>query len=146
MQEVFRGIIAVFILLCTITDWKQRKIYLEIVILFFPFCFLYGILWGKATVNEWFLDLFLGAALFLLGIVWKDQMGPGDGIFLLMLGMVWDIRFLMWSTILASAALGIFGGIMILLGKMDRHDRLPFIPFMAISILGNLLKDIRSLL
>ena len=138
MQKVFWGMIAVFILLCFITDLKQRKIYMEIVIFFFPFHFFYGLLWGKATVYEWMMDMTLGAVLLLLGVVWRNQIGLGDGVFLLMLGMVWNIRFLMWSTIIASAALGIFGGIMILMGKTNKHCKLPFVPFMAVSILGNL--------
>lgn len=142
MQEVFWGIIAIFILLCSISDLKQRKIYMEIVIFFFPFLLLYGMLWGKATVYEWIEDIALGAVLLLLGILWRNQIGLGDGVFLLMLGMVWNIRFLMWSTIIASAALGVFGGIMILMGKADKRCKLPFVPFMAVSVLGNLLYGI----
>ena len=132
MQQMFKGIIFVFILLCTITDIKEKRIYWWMILVFLPFFLLYGISWGKSEPYEWVQDLALGA--FLLSI--------GDGIFVFMMGMVWDVRFLMVSIISALLLLAFLGGCLMLAGKIDKKEKMPFVPFMALGIAGNILYGI----
>ena len=142
MQQMFKGIILVFILLCTITDIKEKKIYWWMILVFLPFFLFYGIYWGKSAPYEWVQDLALGAFLLFVGVIWKEQIGIGDGIFVFMMGMVWDVRFLMVSIIFALLLLAFLGGCLMLAGKIDKKEKMPFVPFMALGIAGNILYGI----
>ena len=142
MQQMFKGIIFVFILLCTITDIKEKRIYWWMILVFLPFFLLYGISWGKSEPYEWVRDLALGAFLLFVGVIWKEQIGIGDGIFVFMRGMVWDVRFLMVSIISALLLLAFLGGCLMLAGKIDKKEKMPFVPFMALGIAGNILYGI----
>lgn len=142
MQQMFKGIIFVFILLCTITDIKEKRIYWWMILVFLPFFLLYGISWGKSEPYEWVQDLAPGAFLLFVGVIWKEQIGIGDGIFVFMMGMVWDVRFLMVSIISALLLLAFLGGCLMLAGKIDKKEKMPFVPFMALGIAGNILYGI----
>ena len=142
MHQVFKGIIFVFILLCAITDIKEKRIYWWMILVFLPFFLLYGISWGKSEPYEWVQDLALGAFLLFVGVIWKEQIGIGDGIFVFMMGMVWDVRFLMVSIISALLLLAFVGGCLMLAGKIDKKEKMPFVPFMALGIAGNILYGI----
>lgn len=142
MQQMLKGIIFVFIFLCTITDIKEKRIYWWMILVFLPFFLLYGISWGKSEPYEWVQDLALGAFLLFVGVIWKEQIGIGDGIFVFMMGMVWDVRFLMVSIISALLLLAFLGGCLMLAGKIDKKEKMPFVPFMALGIAGNILYGI----
>lgn len=88
------------------------------------------LIWGRElSVGEYLAGGCLGALFLLSGIVSKN-MGTGDGVLIMLLGLLLGIRQLigiLFASLILCAAAAL---ILCAAGKAKRGSRLPFVPFL----------------
>lgn len=124
------GILAAFLIICTIEDIRKRQIH-KIWIWGFAGIgvFLYQIQ-GKLTLQELIGGVGIGIFLLLIGKITKEAIGYGDGGVLCTTGIYlgfWDNLFLLfWGSVFAA----FYAFILILCCKKEKSETLPFLPFL----------------
>lgn len=87
---------------------------------------------NSLTIADLIFSLVPGMIFLLLGRSTREQVGYGDGWMLLILGMCLGSRiWRLWQLALILSAVFTVG--MILLKKLQRTSRIPFLPFLWIS-------------
>lgn len=134
----------IFILLClSIPDFFKQKIPLWMI---GTSCVIAAglrivlILLGKTEISlmGFFAALLPGCVLLLLAFVTREQIGYGDGMVLMIIGIlypVWRVMAVMGISLFITSIISIF---VLLLKKGNRNTRLPFIPFL---FLGSLIES-----
>ena len=72
-----------------------------------------------------------GAALLLLNLVMRDQIGRGDGLTLLVLGLYLPARRVVAILVGAFFLAGTAAAVLLILRRAGMRTRLPFLPFLA---------------
>lgn len=76
-----------------------------------------------------------GAVFGLLAWMTREQIGYGDAILILLLGLYLDLVSLVNVCLIAFAAAGVVSLILLVLAKKNKHFELPLIPFFLGSYL-----------
>jgi leader peptidase (prepilin peptidase)/N-methyltransferase len=136
---IFRLLLAVYLLILSFADIKNRKI---------PVFMLWA---GLGLVIVWFSagvslssppgELVRRVMTALLGAVpggfltflsfYSDKVGRGDGLVLMILGLTENCTFSMTLICAACLGLAIFSGILMCMHRVNGKTRMPYIPFVA---------------
>jgi prepilin signal peptidase PulO-like enzyme (type II secretory pathway) len=119
-----------FLLICSITDLKEKKIYS-------PICFLnafVGLIVNFITQNipwtEIFLGIMLGGVFFCISVFTKESIGKGDAIVIFALGSINGIKesfeILVWALMLCA----VISTVCLAIKKIRLKNSIPFIPFL----------------
>lgn len=129
------GILLIFLFLCSLSDWKNRKISLY-------FCLVGGlaIIICELLTNEISLEKILGGilvGLFLLSLtkITRGQIGLGDGIVFLVIGVGLGLRESFLLLIESLCLLFLFCVIGLIVKKIKMKQRIPFLPFVFVAYL-----------
>ena len=125
-------ILIIFLLLSTVTDLKEKKIYLKLSVIFF----IAGILLDSFNLNISLYDaifaMTIGFALIGISFLTREKIGIGDGIIFCVTGVYlgfWGNLFLLTAAFFLSAC---FSAGALILRKADRTSRIPMLPFILI--------------
>lgn len=111
------------------TDFKRKEIDLIYTVFFVGAGFVYK-LWNK-SLCDW-SGLLPGIFLLFLSLIWREQIGSGDGIVVLGVGWICGLS-LICNVLLMSFALAACAGIVCLLRGRKGTVQLPFVPFLLCS-------------
>ena len=132
------GILLIFLFLCSVSDWKSRKISLY-------FCIggVFAILLCDILTKEFSLEKMIGGilvGLFLLGLtkITRGQIGLGDGIVFLVIGLGLGLRESFLLLIESLCLLFLFCLIGLIIRKIKIKQRIPFLPFVFVAYLLHL--------
>ena len=118
-----------FLVTASIQDIQKKKLSSLLCI---PFGIL-GILYISFS-DKWdfpiLLSLIPGAFFILLSFISRGQVGLGDGIALIILGLFLNIEGIICTTVTALLASSLFAFLMLLIKKKGRRYSFPFIPFL----------------
>lgn len=127
----------IWVLLLGVCAWKDvRTQTLPIKTILVGGCLMLPLLVIESP-EMWLLSLRIlpGVLLLLIGFFSKEQIGYGDGICVMMSGMIFSLR-MVWLAIMFSFALLILMSIFLLFIKKARRDlRIPYIPFLLVGTL-----------
>ncbi len=128
-------ILVLFLLLCGFSDWKTRQVPLWLCGLGTVAIILCEILTKEFALNKIAGGVLIGLFLLSAGKVTKGQIGSGDGIVFLIIGVALGGRksFLLFTESLCI--LFLFCMIGIFTGKIKMKQRLPFLPFVVAAYL-----------
>lgn len=87
-------------------------------------------LWGGGTGNPgWIFGCLPGAGMLLLAFATREKVGYGDGILLIILGMLegWNLIADLLAALLLAA---VFGSVLLVLRRATVRTRIPFVPFL----------------
>lgn len=138
-------LIVCFLTICALFDWKRKQIptiSLWIGGIVMSIVCIVQIVLGTRTIWDSFGGILVGLFLLFISFITRQQIGLGDGILFVItgigLGFFDNIILLMSSLFLTSiVALSLF-----VAKKIKRKETLPFIPFVWVSFICILLKNI----
>ncbi len=91
------------------------------------------LLYQRMTIYEVLGGFLIGAAVLLLGLLTKMQIGTGDGVLLMVtgifLGFEWNLLLLFLSVML----MGLFSTAGLVTGKLKKTDRIAYFPFVLFA-------------
>lgn len=94
---------------------------------------------GNRLGFSYFLGIFTGFCVVGLGVLTKGEIGIGDGILVLALGMALEWERLVVSLMLGLLACAIVSGILMFVLHKGRKTRIPFAPFLFLGYIGGML-------
>ena len=71
-----------------------------------------------------------GAAMTAVSFI-TDKVGRGDGVVLIILGLFENCSFVTLVSCMACQGLAVFSGILLVLHRVGRNTRIPFVPFLT---------------
>lgn len=123
----------IFLVLCTITDLKERKIYVLFSAINWIVILAINILFLKADIRSIFGGIALGLVFFAVSLLSKEAIGKGDAFVIMILssvlGVILTLQILIWA--LGTCALFLMLGIS--LKKINRKTKVPFMPFLCLG-------------
>lgn len=125
----------VFLSIQSWTDVRKREICLPV----FGVFLLGGILWRISRGTFWtegMLSMGTGILMAFLSAVSRGEIGFGDGLLILAMGAVLNVRELAGILCAAFLLCGIYAGIQLLVLKKQRDMEIPFAPFLLAGYLG----------
>ena len=135
----YRVWIIVFLIVCAITDLKERKIYGTYCFINVAFALVVHICERDMHWGEIVGGIALGVMFFIISIVSKEALGMGDALIILTLGSIGGIttsfELLLWAFIIC-AMVSIVG---LLLRKRQLNSQIPFAPFLLVGGIANLI-------
>lgn len=127
--------VAVFLLICSYTDIKNKEIHLKVLLPFFLTGVIIAAVSGRDAVIGALTGTIAGIALLLLSFITRGAIGEGDGLVLVVtgvfLGFFGNLRLLV-SALFLSALFSV--GAMIIKGWKKERE-LPFVPFLLAAFL-----------
>lgn len=94
-----------------------------------------SVIWGRElSVGEYLAGGALGACFIALSKI-SREIGMGDGILLVILGLMLGLRRLIGVLFLALVLCALMAAVLCLMGRAGKRSRLPFVPFLLIGFL-----------
>ena len=125
-----------FLGLGTVWDIKDRELPVLLFVVFGGFGLFCNLLWKYQSLRELILGIFLGGAFLAVGFISGEQIGYGDGLGLMILGIFEGAEGLI-SMIIVSFLLGGIYGLWNIWGlKRSKSDTMPFYPFLLFAFVG----------
>lgn len=125
-------IIGVLLFAAGIMDLKSKTISRGIILVLMIVCFA-GAFIKVFTIKEFGIWEIMGGALIGLcaiglSMVSRDQIGRGDGLVIVAIGLMLGFRKCLFAVCMASMIMTLVSVIVLILRKGNRNTRLPFIP------------------
>ena len=138
-MDLFGAVLLIFMTVLSVYDIRIRK--LPVVILRAGIALalvrpaLFFLLSGPSAEQQRLLTVALlgalpGIAVTALSFI-SDKVGRGDGIVLIMMGMLENCSFVTTASCIACLTLAVFSGILLALHRVGRNSRMPFVPFLT---------------
>lgn len=128
----FAVIIGVLLFMAGAMDLKSKTISREMILVLMIVCFAGAFI--KVFINKefgiWEIigGVLIGFCAIGLSMVSRDQIGRGDGLVIVAIGLVLGFRKCLFAVCMASIIMTLVSVIVLILRKGNRNTRLPFIP------------------
>ena len=128
------------LLTCAVTDIRKKMIY---PLLLLPFL-ISGILWQFMSRSRGVMDIaggmFIGIVLLITSFLTRGKVGAGDGLLLMVTGVLLGTLENMRLLTVASVLTAVFSMVLLMTRRCRRDTELPFVPFLfAAFIIGHVL-------
>lgn len=132
--------IALFLLLCSVQDIKEKKISVKMLVLSGGLFLALSLLFDEISWERRMENMLPGVMALVTAFLTREQVGYGDAVCLVVLGSVVPADIL-WGAILGGLFLLSACSVLLLMRKMaGRSTTLPFIPFLTAGILWQVIK------
>ena len=135
--EVWQWILMAAVLIpCTIKDIRTKRIN--------GYICLFGIL-AAIFVRERILeeagirmmmDAVPGIIIYIVAFLTKEKIGKGDALSLIFIGMAAGIETVLSALFVSLSVTALLSGILLILKKVKRDTKLPFLPFLSIGVIA----------
>ncbi len=116
-------------------DWKEQKVSLEILMLGGAAGLVIGTVCKEPGAKEVICGAILGGLVLALALISKEAVGIGDGIILIVSGIILGYRALLELILISLMLTGAAALFLIVVKRKGRTYRLPFIPFLLAAYL-----------
>lgn len=138
--EVIRSILfIIWLLVCSIQDIRDKKLSVFLIFLGFICLFPFSLVFDKVSIYNRLGGLLLGLFLIAMTYITRGQIGIGDGLFIMVIGVCFGFGISSTMLIYGLVLSALISLCMILLRKGKRDTRIPFIPFLFLGYLGVLI-------
>lgn len=132
--------IALFLLLCSVQDIKEKKISVKMLVLSGGLFLALSLLFDEISLERRMENMLPGVIAFMTAFLTREQVGYGDAVCLVVLGSVVSADIL-WGAILGGLfLLSACSVVLLMRKKAGRNTTLPFIPFLTAGILWQMIK------
>ena len=125
--------VAAVMVVCTIADIKKK----EISVWLFGFLGLIVIMGCFVPeIPKWYIPaagVIPGILLIILAKITEQSIGYGDGIILAEIGLITGVGRCMLILATALALAGIFSLVILVIKRVDKKYRIPFVPFLTMA-------------
>ena len=122
-----------FLIICTITDLKEKKIYVWFSVINFILAFLIHIFISDVKIILLVGGIIVGIIFYVISLVSKDAIGKGDGILILVLGCLVGIKkqieILIWAFLICT----VFFILTMIIKRKEFKKSVPFSPFLLLG-------------
>lgn len=119
-------------------DWKELHIYLYIPITAGIAGLILHLLYQEHTLLEILLGAGMGGIMVLIALVSRENIGIGDGVMLMVSGVFLGARKNLELLFCALMLVGAAALFLIVVKKKRRDYRMPFLPFLLVAYLFQL--------
>lgn len=135
--------IILFLVVCTVTDIKERRISLWFCIANTIGMFVIHIICRDYNVWNIAGGILIAGVFFCISKFSKEAIGMGDVLMIMTIGIVggvvYIIEMLFWSFIVCL----VFSGVGVIWGKLNLKSKIPFAPFM---LMGSIVVEVSRLI
>lgn len=125
-------ILYIYLILCTITDIRTRRINLKLCILFLSLGIFVHIFFIKPDILILIYNLIPGIFLLIISLLTKGAVGSGDAVIFIIMAFYMDSTLILTILFFSLLAASIFS-IILLIKKYSRKYSLPFAPFITVG-------------
>jgi len=139
VEEIGNGIVGIFLIIGTITDCKTKKVPGMLVIAFPIIGMLFSLFFKEGNIWNWILGGVFGACFFILAKVTKEAIGYADAWILTGIGVLLGINTvltILFGALFLTIPISI---ILLLFKKGTKKTKLPFIPFLFVAFVIQIL-------
>ncbi len=129
------GILLIFLFLCSVSDWKSRKISLYLCILGAFAIIVCELFTKQISLEKMIGGILVGLFLLSLTKITRGQIGLGDGMVFLVIGVGLGLRESFLLLIESLCLLFLFCVIGLIVKKIKIKQRIPFLPFVFVAYL-----------
>lgn len=135
-EKIVKGMVCLLLILNGYLDWKKREISLVSLLVFGAAGVGVNLYFRYQHPGEVLGGIGIGIFVILLAFLTKEAIGVGDGLLLsvtgLFLGATENFRLLLSGMVLCAVVMSIW----ILLGIIQKEERLPLVPFLLLAYIG----------
>lgn len=131
MTEVINSLAAAVLFVCAVADIKKKELSVKLFAMLGIVALLgciYG--WKNAGIMA-AAGALPGILLLVLARITEQSIGYGDGILLAELGLLTGVGKCMLILAAALAMAGVFSLVIVVVKKVDKRYKIPFVPFLA---------------
>jgi leader peptidase (prepilin peptidase)/N-methyltransferase len=139
MEHIMSGAMGLWLFLCSIQDIKSKKIHIYLIGLGFVACLSISFVFHDAVFWERAVGAIPGLFMLALNPITRGQIGIGDGLIVLILGVCLGFGLTASILLLGLFASAFFSAILLIVKKAGRKKTIPFIPFLFLGFLGVLI-------
>ncbi len=138
-ESVVIGVIGTFVILAgsCFFDIREKRIPLQILIVGGIWAFIYLVLsvinGGADVLYKALPGLLPGAGLLLLGYLTEHKVGYGDGILLMIIGLMEGAGAVFLLFCIALFLQSVLAVLLVIIKKADKQTQIPFVPFLLLA-------------
>lgn len=130
-------LLLIFLTISTLMDIKNKSVNLYLCIFFLILGVGYNTflhLEGVIGIGDIIVATIPGFILLLLSLVTRQGIGFGDGVVVIIMGMLIGFERTVTSLMVGLIVATIFSGVLIMIKKVEKNHQIPFIPFLSIGV------------
>ena len=136
-SNFIKGAILIFLSICTVFDIRKKEI--PLILAGSGMAAAIGFtVWrlGNGSVFAGQVLLSMLPGLFFLLVSWctKEKVGYGDGILLLIIGLMGGFYLCLTGLCISLFLSALFGVLLLFLHKAQKSSRIPFVPFLTMGM------------
>lgn len=124
------GMSLLFLGWAALCDWKKKKIPRTVIGAGIVFCLIRILLEGSGILAGSLMAAIPGAVLLLTAKISEEKIGYGDGVCVLLLGILTGYRACMAVLCISLFLLSITVIFLLLIKRVHKKSKIPFIPFL----------------
>lgn len=135
MEEVIRILILAVMAVCAVVDIRKKEISVKLIVLLGLVAISNCIFGRQQELVMAMAGVVPGILMLIFAKITEQSIGYGDGIILAEIGLVTGAGKCMLILAVALAMAGLFSLGIIVIKKVDKKYKIPFIPFLTLSYL-----------
>jgi len=138
-MTLIKILIASMLGICAIVDFKWKKINILLLIPFFIAGILCNMKYQLLSPTCVFAGMGIGIVVLAIGFVTRGRIGSGDGAILIVTGLFLGFYDNLLLLLIATFLAAVIGAILLLFKRVNKNYEIPFIPFLFVTFIGDLM-------
>ncbi len=134
--------LCLFLSYFTYEDIKTRRLSGKGIFLFVIVGVMVSVLFPVYRIGQILLGMGIGGGLLIVSLLSKGGIGAGDGMVVLISGIYLGVRENCFLLLLALLVSSLYSGVLWIGKKVDRKQKIPFIPFLLVGYIMRLVLGI----
>lgn len=130
--------LCLFLSYFTYEDIKTRRLSGKGIFLFVIVGVMVSVLFPVYRIGQILLGMGIGGGLLIVSLLSKGGIGAGDGMVVLISGIYLGVRENCFLLLLALLVSSLYSGVLWIGKKVDRKQKIPFIPFLLVGYIMRL--------
>ncbi len=124
--------------LIALQDMKRKDISISMLLVLGILAVVFHMIYEKRSIYDMLLGAAIGCVLMALSLISGGKIGMGDGVLITMTGLWWGFWDNLMMLFLSTALMGATGIILIIAGKKNKDDEIPYAPYLFFTAVAAL--------